>query len=94
MKNNNFNWWMIIAIVALLLLFFGNFGNSGFGRGLNGNSNSGYGMMSGFYSLSSGFWFMGGFMIIFWALIVFLVVWIIRQLQNQNNSQKSVRRRR
>ena len=87
---NRINWWMIIAVVALLLLFFGSFGNSGFGCGLG--SNSGYGMMNSFYGLSSGFWFMGLFMIVFWVLVILLVVWIIRQ--NQNNSHTNVRRRR
>ena len=85
---NRINWWMIIAIVALLLLVFGGFSSSGFGCG------SGYGMMSGFYGLSSGFGLMGVFMIIFWALIVLLVVWIVKQLQNQNNPRTNTRRRR
>ena len=82
MEKNKVNWWMIIAIIALLLLLFGSFGNSGFGCG------SGYGMMGGFYGLSSGFLFMGGFMIIFWVLIILGVITLVRYLGRQRNSDK------
>jgi len=91
------NWWMIVAIVAVLLLLFGNLGNSGFGWcGSSGYNNDRYdGMMSWMFGNSSNYVF-GPFMIIgmliAWGIAIVIFIYFIKMITgslNQSNSKRN-----
>ena len=74
--NNKTNWWMIVAIIAIVLLIFGGSGIMGY------NNYYRYGGMGSMMSwMFSAYPFMGFFMILFWAVLVLLVIWIVKQIQ-------------
>ena len=75
--NRETNWWMVIAIAAVVLLIFSGFGRFGW---CGGSSYGSYGMMS--WMFGSGWGFMGGFMLVFWILIILFVVWLVKQMQH------------
>ena len=80
---NKTNWWMIIAIISLVLLVFGGSGMMGFGGFGCGDygygNNYGYGgMMSGVFGnpLGAIFGFFG--MIVLWGFAIFIIIYFIK----------------
>ena len=98
---NKFNWWMIVAILAIVLLLFsgsGMMGFGGFGCGSYGYGSSG-GMMSWMFGNPFGWVFGMLAMIIMWGLAIIILVYFIRmingslkQSQNQNGRRRNARR--
>lgn len=91
--SRNFNPWMIVSMVLLVLFLFSGFGMMGFGGfGCLGSSGYGNGMMSWMFGNGSGYVF-GPFMIvgmlIAWGVAVVLLVYFIKMILESFNSSQS-----
>lgn len=78
------NTLIIVLVVVFSILLFSGFGMMGFGSGMYGMMGYGNDYLC---SNAGGIWcympiFGFLFMILFWVVVVLLVVWIVRQLQN------------
>lgn len=82
MKDDNTLAGGIIIIVVLAVMFFGTFQFNMMDRD--------YGMMGAYWT--GGYGFMWIFMMIIWILIVIIlvlgIIWLMRQLQNDNRRKK------
>ena len=90
MKDNERN---ILIIVVVVLLFFFLFG----GFGMMGYNNYGYGMMGNIMGFSGfGFmWLLGWlFMILIIVALVFLIIWLAKQIQKPHYKQTEYRKAR
>lgn len=67
---------IVVAVLITLLIVFG---------GVSGWQDSGWGMMGGF----SGWWFMPIFMILFWGLVIWGIVALVRGLGGPRGSDSS-----
>ncbi len=92
---NKTNWWMVVAILAIVLLLFSGSGMMGFGRGGFGCfGSSGYnysnGMMSWMFGNPFG-WILGlAMMIILGALAIFILIYFIKMISESLNHQESL----
>ena len=89
---NRTNWWMIVAILAIVLLLFSGSGmmSSGWCGGRSGyNSYSNYGMMSWMFGNPFGWVFGMLAMIIFWGLAIVILVYFIKMISGSLDQQKS-----
>jgi cytochrome b subunit of formate dehydrogenase len=88
---NKTNWWMIIAIVSLVLLLFSGFGMMGFewfGCGSYGSGYGGYGgMMHGIFSPF-------GFLVMLfsWAVVIVIFILFLRWIK-ENVIDKKIKSR-
>lgn len=85
---NQTNWWMVVAIIAIVLLLF-----NGFGYGMMGwGSYGGYGgMMSWMFGNPFG-WVLGfAMMIILWGLAIVILIYFIKMISGSLNQQKSLK---
>jgi len=77
MKHQNTNPWVWVLIALAIVLFFGFFGSFGMGS---------YRMMDGYYGMMSGLgyglfgWVTG---LLFIAVLVLLIVWLLKQIQKK-----------
>lgn len=93
------NWWMIVAIVAIVLLFFSGSGMMGFGRGFGGcglgSNYSGYGgMMSWMFSNPFGWIFGFVAMLLLWGFAIVILVYFIKMITQSKKSEPVSNKRR
>ncbi|MEK6847294.1 MAG: hypothetical protein AABY16_03950 [Nanoarchaeota archaeon] len=84
---NKTNWWMVVAIVAIVLLLFNGFGYGmmGWGGGYGGYG----GMMSWMFGNPFG-WVLGfATMIVLWGLAIVILVYFIKMISESLNQRKS-----
>ena len=83
------NWWMIVAVVAIVLLLFNGFGYW-VGSGWCGSgSYGGYGMMSWMFGNPFGWIFGLLAMVLLWGLAIVILVYFIKMISESLNQQKS-----
>ncbi len=89
------NWWMIVAIVAILLLLFSATGMMGFrgfcGSGYNYNT---YGMMSWIFGNPIGMVFGFLVMILLWGFAIIILIYFIKMILANSNNKNNRRNRK
>ena len=93
------NWWMIVAIVAILLLLFSGSGMMGFGRGFGGcglgSNYSRYGsMMSWMFSNPFGWIFGFVAMLLLWGFAIVILVYFIKMITQSTKSESLYSKRK
>lgn len=93
---NKFNWWIVVAVIAIILLLSNGFGMMGSGWCGGRTSYGGYsGMMSWMFGNPFGWVFGMLAMVILWGLALVILIYFIKmisgslkQSQNQNGRRK------
>ena len=82
------NWWMITAIIAIILLLLGGSGMMGFGLCGSTNNYGGYGgMMSWMFGNPLGWVFGLLAMIVLWGLVIVILVYFIKMITQSTKSE-------
>jgi len=93
MKGNT-NWWMVVAIVAIVFLLFSGTGMMGSGWCGGSSGYLGYGMMSWMFGNPFGWVFGLLAMVLLWGLAIVILVYFIKLISGslEHNNHRTDRR--